>query len=770
MRELVERDEELRALRAVVDRARGVVLIEGPPGVGISSLIEAGTAYAAARGLPVRTAADALAGGPMLLAVDDLQRIDARSLRSLAQIAAHADVRGVALILGLSTGEPPADAALVTRIAASAEVLEPARLSRDGVAAMLRVDPQDAEGIARATGGTPFLVAALAEGAEDRVGPWAAARLARLPPPARRLATTVATLGEIALRVAAPLAGLELHDAERAADLAAGAGLFAPGDPLRFIEPLTASAVAAPAAERERLHRRAAEALAIEGAPDLLIGRHLEHAPPAGDPAVAATLAAAAREEPEPAAAARLLERALAEPPPPDARATLLLELARNELAAGAPTAAARFEALLNTDRRADAWHGLAQAHLAYGRPRAAAEVAARGREDGAPAEPLLADELVAALFDPALQPVPDIEAPEDPSLCAVLAVRLAWRGAAVERIVPLACRSAGARPAALLTLVEALMAADEPALARELLDAADTRSDRIAEATVRSLRVYIGVFEGTFGDLGDGPPLLAPLARRTRLLIRRARGEDAGAPVSDEPLLRGTAAGLLLDGGRHAEAAEQYLAALAFDEDVMGIRHPGLAPWRSGAARALARLGEHERARELAAVEVERARAAAAPTALGRALSALALATGDLAGHEEAVALLERSPLFLPDALLELGTALSRAGRGREARAPLARALELSERLGLGLATPARDALREAGGRVRRRARHGAEALTSSERRVAQLAARGLTSREIAADLVLSPRTVEAHLRTVFRKLGIAARGELASVLRDET
>ena len=52
---------------------------------------------------------------------------------------------------------------------------------------------------------------------------------------------------------------------------------------------------------------------------------------------------------------------------------------------------------------------------------------------------------------------------------------------------------------------------------------------------------------------------------------------------------------------------------------------------------------------------------------------------------------------------------------------------------------------------------------LTASERRVAELAAQGLPSREIARTLVISPRTVDAHLNKVFRKLGVSSRAEVA-------
>jgi DNA-binding CsgD family transcriptional regulator len=57
-------------------------------------------------------------------------------------------------------------------------------------------------------------------------------------------------------------------------------------------------------------------------------------------------------------------------------------------------------------------------------------------------------------------------------------------------------------------------------------------------------------------------------------------------------------------------------------------------------------------------------------------------------------------------------------------------------------------------------------ESLTDSERRVAELVAEGATNREVAATLVISTHTVDAHLRHVFAKLGIASRVQLATIV----
>jgi DNA-binding CsgD family transcriptional regulator len=64
---------------------------------------------------------------------------------------------------------------------------------------------------------------------------------------------------------------------------------------------------------------------------------------------------------------------------------------------------------------------------------------------------------------------------------------------------------------------------------------------------------------------------------------------------------------------------------------------------------------------------------------------------------------------------------------------------------------------------------RSGVEALTASERRVAALAAGGRSNREIAGELFVTKATVETHLRSVFRKLDVRSRDQIADRLADE-
>ena len=73
---------------------------------------------------------------------------------------------------------------------------------------------------------------------------------------------------------------------------------------------------------------------------------------------------------------------------------------------------------------------------------------------------------------------------------------------------------------------------------------------------------------------------------------------------------------------------------------------------------------------------------------------------------------------------------------------------------------------LEATGETVRRRGADAREALTPQERQIARLLAGGQTTRQAAATLFLSPKTVEYHLRHVYLKLGIGSRGELAAAM----
>ena len=130
---------------------------------------------------------------------------------------------------------------------------------------------------------------------------------------------------------------------------------------------------------------------------------------------------------------------------------------------------------------------------------------------------------------------------------------------------------------------------------------------------------------------------------------------------------------------------------------------------------------------------------------------------TGELAGAPRARQGADRA---------RVGVA-ARPSRRRTRRAPLRDAFEIASHCGAQpLAEHARNELYAAGGRPRRQALSGPDSLTPSERRVAELAAEGQSNRDIAQALYVTPKTVEVHLTSMYRRLGISGRAELARAL----
>jgi DNA-binding CsgD family transcriptional regulator len=108
-------------------------------------------------------------------------------------------------------------------------------------------------------------------------------------------------------------------------------------------------------------------------------------------------------------------------------------------------------------------------------------------------------------------------------------------------------------------------------------------------------------------------------------------------------------------------------------------------------------------------------------------------------------------------------GEWLRRERRRTDARGHLRTALEMFRTMGAApWAERAEAELRATGETARKRDVSAVEQLTPQELQIAGLVAGGLTNKEIAAQLFLSPRTVDYHLRKVFTKLGIASRSEL--------
>ncbi|MFI1487204.1 AAA family ATPase [Streptomyces sp. NPDC020747] len=254
----------------------------------------------------------------------------------------------------------------------------------------------------------------------------------------------------------------------------------------------------------------------------------------------------------------------------------------------------------------------------------------------------------------------------------------------------------------------------------------------------------------GPFADEpgGDFPRLwVADLALAGRGRLRVVEGDVSGG-LAD-----------LLEAGRRLTA--------------IGCLNPAMSAWRSAAALALARLGRADEARPLAEEEVRLARAWGAPRALAVALRR----RGVLRGGDQGLSDVAESLSLLADGRFPLESARTLLAQGRlyrsrrshdPARDALTEAYRLAGQCGADrLLGQVREELLAVGGRPRVSRQGGSPPLAPSEWRVARLAANGATNQEIAGHLYLARRTVEAHLTSVYRKLGIRGRSQLPETLR---
>ncbi|GHF92987.1 helix-turn-helix transcriptional regulator [Streptomyces thermodiastaticus] len=333
--------------------------------------------------------------------------------------------------------------------------------------------------------------------------------------------------------------------------------------------------------------------------------------------------------------------------------------------------------------------------------------------------------------------------------------------------------------------LVERGLAAQRPGLLHPMHEAMlHTRADiaaaraghgRLPAEIPESREVPPGTCAGTPGNLHAHTLLALVEQGRPDEARRFADGFDLrDAPPSGELnrflYARGVQRASI---GDHTGALHDFLEC-GRRQAAREVNSPVVTPWRSAAAESRIALGHHREALALAEEELRLARVWGTPRTVGRALRVLGTATGGRRGlelAEEAVRLLRDAPAGaageLVAALLAQGRQLTAAGERARARACLREAAERAEQAGaVRLLTLVEEALREAGARRPAAARTGAASLTDSERRIARLAAEGRTNTEIADLLHLARRTVETHLTSTYRKLGIGRRGELRRAL----
>ena len=633
-------------------------------------------------------------------------------------------------------------------------------------------------------------------------------------------------------RHAAALAGLDEQAASVAAAALARVDVLRPQPPFGFVHPLIRAAVYETLAplDRDLGHARAAHLLGDAGADPERVAAHLLLAPPAADPQVVATLREAARRAGARGASESTVayfRRALAEPPPDADRARLLLELGSAETHVSGEAAVEHLQeahALMDDPvRRAETSLLLGHELLLLLRGDEADAVFTEALDELAGADAELERRLEGWLIDndwfapslhhKALERLERIRSrPADATvgeklLLSQLALHDARTGAPAAATVPLARRAlAGGtllkEQTAFVFPCIVLAQADRDevlAIYEDALTEAHRRGSTAAFAAAKVFRAQTFVLRGDLAEAeADAREALAlgetwatsarfaphSLAFLADALMEQGKLDDAAAALAragtDESFdsasmlyLPDSRARLRLLRGDLAGGLEEMLeAGRRFEE--LGGRNPAFLAWRSHAALALLQLGKQDEAWPLAREELELARIWGAPRALGAALRVAGLVEGGqhgLAHLEEAVEVLNDSPAKLEHAKArtELGAALRRANRRSEARNQLRHAVELATICGaVPLAVRAETELLATGARPRRVALSGVESLTPSERRVAQMAAEGHTNREVAQALFVSPKTVEVHLSSVYRKLEIRSRSQLPAALAE--
>ena len=270
-------------------------------------------------------------------------------------------------------------------------------------------------------------------------------------------------------------------------------------------------------------------------------------------------------------------------------------------------------------------------------------------------------------------------------------------------------------------------------------------------------------------------------LTIRTRILAAQGRCEESRAAAATALAIAESdristglrfvhgALGFLELGLDRVDAAMCELEAVERLTQGSGHEEPVIVPWVPDLVEAYARQGRERDARRVLARLERQAVCSASPVAAAAAARCRGLLDDDFdAAFVGALAFDDRRPMPFERArtLLAFGRRLHGACRRAAARQHLRAALEGFERLHADAwARQAEAELRAAGGRHRPPPQDD-RALTPQERRVAAAVRRGASNRDIAADLFLSPKTVEFHLRQIYRKLDVRSRTQLVAVL----
>jgi len=354
----------------------------------------------------------------------------------------------------------------------------------------------------------------------------------------------------------------------------------------------------------------------------------------------------------------------------------------------------------------------------------------------------------------------------------------------------------------ALIALAASGQTGEAERAATDALAAAQERGDVLAIAETTAIRAFAVYLQGRIEDAmndaraaitataqGWGTIVPIPQAILAQCLIERAELDEAArvlraveqaAPADRALSLYGFlhwARGRLRFEQRELEGAlDDYRECERLFSAGDQTSNSAACNWRCPAALAAAAAGDKRGALALLEEDLAIGRDVGLAGQIGVTLHARGVIRGGTQGRadiEASLPLLEEAamPLELARALVSLGSAVRREGRRVDSREPLRRALEIAHNCGATvLEQRALDELHASGARPRRPVTSGAEGLTPSERRVADLLARGLTNKQIADTLVVTKNTVEWHLRHVYAKLGVTSRDAARERIADES
>jgi DNA-binding CsgD family transcriptional regulator len=759
---------------------------------------------------------------PLLCVVDDAQWLDEASAKALAFLARRVAAERVAMVFGLR--EPSTVAGLDELPSLAVEGLREAD-ARALLAAAVRapLDGSVRDRILAEARGNPLAVLELPRSAglagmaggfalpdatpvSSRIELSFQTRVAGLSTEARQLLIIAAAdpVGDPALLWrAAEAAGLDVASARQAEP----SGLVEFGTRVRFCHPLARSAVyhAASLDERRQAHHGLAAATDPVADPDRLAWHHAQAA--AGpDEKVAAELetsATRAQARGGVAAAAAFLERAAALSLDPDRRVERILAAARAKLAVGAFDVAAELLTTAETgplDRSQRARADLLRGQISFARHRGgegAATYVLRAADRLAGTDPRWSrecylDALEMDILTGGVTATAEVARSAPPVPWPPTSADAVLDG--LVRLVTEGHRFAAAELGPIVADVDNEVWAQRPSLgyllAAELWDfdafigiarrtaAAGRESGSfhllpIGLAMLATASVHAGDFGAAMDMISEGEAIAeatgaAPLVYpRLHLVALRGRPQEATElfetvlAASQRMSLSVRWAQAVLNNARGDYPAALHAARQAVAQGDVALSGSALPELVEAAVRC----GEHGQAVSALTSLADRTRPHGTAWGLGVTAYARAIVTDDEGDHRAALDHLDDCGAVVHRARAHLlyGEWLRRKGRRRDAREQLRHAHELFLDMGAeAFANRAAGELRATGEHARSRSSRASDQLTMQEVHIARLVADGATSREVAARLFLSPRTVDAHLRSIFRKLGVTSRRQL--------